>query len=350
MNGQPISGGTSQWATNVSNISYSAGNVGIGTTNPSSKLEVLGQTITGIKQNGTVNDYEALSVYNTTASNIASGNGAIIQFYNNASNGNTNGGNVIYGASVKSVSSNDQYGWESDLYLRTTKNNSYASQTTLNALVIKGGTGNIGIGTSSPNAKLTVKGSGAGGAGGLKVINTNEVYPTWGLVISQEDNLTGSINSNGRDLQIQPGWDKTLILGSNEMQANGGKVIFPGGNVGIGTATPDAKLAVKGTIHTNEVKVDLNGAVAPDYVFEKDYHLISLEETKAYIDANKHLPEVPSAKEMEKNGVQLGEMNLLLLKKVEELTLHLIEQQKTNQDQARKITELENKILKIMDK
>jgi len=54
---------------------------------------------------------------------------------------------------------------------------------------------------------------------------------------------------------------------------------------------------------------------------------MSLEETKAYIDANKHLPEVPSAKEMEKNGVQLGEMNLLLLKKVEELTLHLIEQE-----------------------
>jgi hypothetical protein len=59
---------------------------------------------------------------------------------------------------------------------------------------------------------------------------------------------------------------------------------------------------------------------------------------------------VPSAKEMEKNGVQLGEMNLLLLKKLEELTLHLIEQQKTNQYQAKKIVELEEKILRITDK
>jgi hypothetical protein len=121
------------------------------------------------------------------------------------------------------------------------------------------------------------------------------------------------------------------------------------GNVGIGTAAPDAALTVKGTIHTNEVKVDLN-VPGPDYVFEKGYPLMSLEETKAYIDANKHLPEVPSAKEMEKNGVQLGEMNLLLLKKLEELTLHLIEQQKTNQYQAKKIVELEEKILRITDK
>ena len=106
------------------------------------------------------------------------------------------------------------------------------------------------------------------------------------------------------------------------------------GNVGIGTAAPDAALTVKGTIHTNEVKVDLN-VPGPDYVFEKGYDLMSLEETKAYIDANKHLPEVPSAKEMEKNGVQLGEMNLLLLKKVEELTLYSIEQnQKLNYQQS----------------
>lgn len=98
------------------------------------------------------------------------------------------------------------------------------------------------------------------------------------------------------------------------------------GNVGIGTTTPDAKLTVKGDIHTREVKVDLSGAVAPDYVFEKDYYLLSLTELETYINQKKHLPEVPSAKEMEANGLNLKEMNLLLLKKVEELTLHLIEQ------------------------
>jgi hypothetical protein len=119
-------------------------------------------------------------------------------------------------------------------------------------------------------------------------------------------------------------------------------VIFPGGNVGIGTTAPDAKLTVKGTIHTNEVKVDLN-VPGPDYVFEKGYDLMSLEETKAYIDANKHLPEVPSAKEMEKNGVQLGEMNLLLLKKVEELTLHILRQNEILQRQNDRLEKLERK-------
>lgn len=101
------------------------------------------------------------------------------------------------------------------------------------------------------------------------------------------------------------------------------------GNVGIGTITPDAKLTVKGDIHTSEVRVDLTGALqGPDYVFEKDYNLLPLSEIEAYINENKHLPEVPSAKEMETNGLNLKEMNLLLLKKVEELTLHLIEQNK----------------------
>jgi hypothetical protein len=113
--------------------------------------------------------------------------------------------------------------------------------------------------------------------------------------------------------------------------------------VGIGTTIPDAKLTVKGTVHANEVKVDLN-VQGPDYVFEKGYDLMSLEETKAYIEANKHLPEVPSAKEMEKNGVQLGEMNLLLLKKVEELTLHLIEQNKKLEIQQQEINQLKGQL------
>jgi len=99
------------------------------------------------------------------------------------------------------------------------------------------------------------------------------------------------------------------------------------GLVGIGTENPDAKLTVKGDIHAEEVLVDLS-VPGPDYVFEEDYDLRTLEETEAYIRANKHLPEVPSAIEMEANGIELGEMNMLLLKKVEELTLHTIEQQK----------------------
>ncbi len=83
------------------------------------------------------------------------------------------------------------------------------------------------------------------------------------------------------------------------------------GNVGIGSSNPDSKLSVNGTIHTKEVKVDLTGW--PDYVFDEDYQLKPLSELKDYINANKHLPGVSTAKEVELHGVMLGEMSKMLL-------------------------------------
>ena len=110
------------------------------------------------------------------------------------------------------------------------------------------------------------------------------------------------------------------------------------GKIGIGTATPDELLTVKGKIHTQEVLVDLDGAVAPDYVFEKyfngfsemmpEYRLIALEELEAFLKENKHLPNVPSAETMQQEGISLKEMNLILLQKIEELTLYTLQQQK----------------------
>jgi hypothetical protein len=120
--------------------------------------------------------------------------------------------------------------------------------------------------------------------------------------------------------------------------------VTQGGDVGIGTVNPDAKLTVKGDIHTQEVRVDMTGAMqGPDYVFEKNYNLLPLSELETYINQNKHLPEVPSAKEMEANGLNLKEMNLILLKKVEELTLHLIEQQKEVKSLRTELEEIKNK-------
>lgn len=98
------------------------------------------------------------------------------------------------------------------------------------------------------------------------------------------------------------------------------------GNVGIGTETPDARLAVNGLIHAKEVLVDLVGW--PDYVFEKNYKLKTLEEVQNFIEINGHLPSVPSAVEVEECGVNLGEMNKILLEKVEELTLYMIQMDK----------------------
>ena len=102
-------------------------------------------------------------------------------------------------------------------------------------------------------------------------------------------------------------------------------------------------------IHTSEVKVDLNVAV-PDYVFAEDYKLKSLEEVEDYIKQNKHLPEIPSANEIDKNGLMLAEMNMNLLKKMEEMTLYMIEQQKKSKEQAYEIDTLkkENQVIKLM--
>ena len=109
------------------------------------------------------------------------------------------------------------------------------------------------------------------------------------------------------------------------------------GNVGIGTATPNTKLAVNGKIRAHEIKVEI--ANWPDYVFAKDYKLESLEETEQHIQEKGHLPGIPSAQEVKAKGVDLGDMNVKLLQKIEELTLHMIEQNK-------KISNLEKIIAK----
>ena len=124
------------------------------------------------------------------------------------------------------------------------------------------------------------------------------------------------------------------------------------GKIGIGTERPDELLTVKGKIHTQEVLVDLNGAVAPDYVFENYflgaselnplYRMRSLDELELFIEQNHRLPGVPSALELEKEGLALKEMNLLLLEKIEELTLYALQQQKEIEALKEKVSKLEN--------
>ena len=125
--------------------------------------------------------------------------------------------------------------------------------------------------------------------------------------------------------------------GSSQWTNNSnGSIQFSAGNVGIGSSELQRNLSVFGTINAKEVNVSLT-VPAPDYVFEKDYHLTSLGELETYLETHKHLPEIPSAKEMEVNGVNLSEINMLLLKKVEELTLYVI-------GQSQKIEKIENAI------
>lgn len=176
--------------------------------------------------------------------------------------------------------------------------------------------GNISIGTRrDPNAKLTLEMSNSDSNGGIKMYGYT--YPS--------------------DVNY---WSETQFA----MQYNGvfrnvitsnGDSYFNGGNIGIGTSTPREKLSVNGNIRSKEVKVE--AVNWPDYVFEEDYKIKSLEHLEQYIKVNKHLPEVPTAKEISDNGLELGEMNKTLMKKVEELTLYLIEQNKALTDQKNQI-------------
>ena len=94
--------------------------------------------------------------------------------------------------------------------------------------------------------------------------------------------------------------------------------INPSGDVGIGTTTPKEKLSVNGKIRAHEVKVEI--ANWPDYVFEEGYKVVTLEELGNYIKSNKHLPGMPTAKEIGENGLALGEIVRLQQEKIEELT------------------------------
>lgn len=111
------------------------------------------------------------------------------------------------------------------------------------------------------------------------------------------------------------------------------------GKVGIGTSTPQAKLAVNGDVFATKIKVTQTGW--PDYVFHHNYNLPSLPEVEMFIKNNQHLPDIPSAAEVDKNGLDLGEMNKKLLQKVEELTLYIIEQQKTITDLQQRMKAIE---------
>jgi len=119
-------------------------------------------------------------------------------------------------------------------------------------------------------------------------------------------------------------------------------VIDPIGNVGIGTTNPTDMLTVAGKIGAREIKVSTNAGA--DFVFDPDYNLPDLTELEQFVKANKHLPEIPTAQQMVENGVNLGELNIKLLQKVEELTLHLIEKEKQLRNQENKVTQLESKL------
>jgi len=219
---------------------------------------------------------------------------------------------------------------------------SYAQNWTLTGSnnIYNNNSGNVGIGITTPSNLLEVGQNmtgpqiiihNLGGNGGAGFTMIDDLYSaTWKFKAITGGGFKIRDNSNGLDvLVMQPNSAANSIF------------VQTGGNVGIGTTSPSSKLSVNGKIGCKEVEVTLAGW--SDYVFANGYKLRSLSDVETYIKENKHLPDVPSEKEVLKNGVNIGEMNSILLKKVEELTLYMIDLKKENEQMKGQIEQLMKK-------
>ncbi|UOY08494.1 tail fiber protein [Muricauda sp. SCSIO 64092] len=196
-------------------------------------------------------------------------------------------------------------------------------------------TDNVGIGTTNPTSKLQLMDGNSG-----LTLHANNVWEGIGFNRSAR---TGQILNTNKTAWQFTARDERFSLEGYNGATNSLLNVLKNGNVGIGTKNPDMKLTVKGNVHAEEMRIDLS-VPAPDYVFKEDYKLRTIEEVEQFIIENHHLPEMPSAKDFEQHGVMQAEMDMNLLKKIEELTLYLIEQNKQNQSQKARIEQLEKEL------
>nr|WP_315202963.1 tail fiber protein [uncultured Flavobacterium sp.] len=212
--------------------------------------------------------------------------------------------------------------------------------------------GNFGIGTTTPSTRLECVGNE------LTSFEAAGFYNTRAYGNSSDKSETrinlGKIEGITRQpmgaIGAFPDFNTDSARGSLAFYTRDSQVlnerlrIVSNGNVGIGTTNPTSKLTVAGDIHSREVKVTVDAGA--DFVFEKEYNLPTLDSVDNYIKENKHLPEIASAKEMQTNGINLSEMNIKLLQKVEEQTLYIIEMNKQLQEVKKQIEQLKKSLSK----
>jgi hypothetical protein len=281
------------------------GNLGIGVINPSFKLEVNGKIRAGNYQVG-ITDVNAYSM------EIGGPNPT-----------QTNGRATISLHHHNEIAHQLRY-TSGTLFLEAAGNSAYGSSNTPNLVV--GGkvrAGNYQVGITDVNAHS------------IEIGGPNPTQTNGQATISLHHH-----NEIAHQLRYTSG---TLFLeaaGNSAYGSSNTPNLVVGGNLGIGTTdTKGYKLGVNGAAIATSMTVKLN-ANWPDFVFAETYGLRSLAEVERYIQANSHLPEVPSAAQVGKDGINLGEMDATLLKKIEELTLYLIEQNKQLQEQNKQLQEL----------
>ena len=286
------------WKKTILNIDGYTGNLGIGTSDPKAGLHIANNYKSIIA--------EGLLFLRNTEAPIDKKN-----WYFSAEDNGTLGLSTA----------DDNYSWKKTI------------------LKIDGYTGNVGIGISKPDAKLHITDEGTSGVTSFQ-INNRFKFRGDGVFSWGANSDYGFLSWNTGKAIIAGKSDKELSFhtsGSEKM------VVKTNGNVGIGTTTTgNHRLAVEGSIGAREIKVEATGW--SDFVFYDDYQLPTLKEVENHIKENGHLKDIPSAKEVEKNGFFLGEMDAKLLQKIEELTLYTIEQEKSLKTQNSKIESQEKEI------
>jgi hypothetical protein len=319
-----LNGGVASEKLRITNI----GNVGIGNSNPISNLDILRNT----------NDATPIIIVRNA--NVGSGAQARMCFFNNLGNSSSNGALIGLLSSNYSALPNAFQIWNRENgVLRFGTNNA--------EVMLIAPTGNVGIGSSAPAEKLDVNGNiKATGfvlptdAGPGKVLTSDATgNATWQAATGTSSGwaLTGNILNPGQSIGSTNNAGFNFITNNQErvrIQADGKVVMGNPGSLPDG----DVLLAVNGNVFSKKVKVTQNGWA--DYVFDAGYRLRPLSEVEQFIQQHHHLPEVPSAAEVEKNGLDLGDNQATLLKKIEELTLYVIEQNK----KIHELTE-QNKVL-----